>query len=66
VLELAHRILDVTGSASTIVYRDLPTDDPSRRRPDISLAASALDWAPTIDLADGLARTVEHFRTITS
>jgi dTDP-glucose 4,6-dehydratase len=65
VLDLAHRILTATGSDSSIVHTDLPVDDPVRRRPDVSLAASLLDWAPTIDLDEGLTRTVAHFRSIT-
>ena len=63
-LELAHRVLAATGSASPIVHLDLPLDDPMRRRPDMSLAASLLGWAPTVDFDEGLALTVEHFRSI--
>ena len=59
VLELAQRILDLTGSTSEIVARPLPQDDPPRRRPDISVARSVLDWQPTTDLDAGLARTIE-------
>jgi dTDP-glucose 4,6-dehydratase len=66
VLELAKRVLEATGSTSDIVHRDLPTDDPSRRRPDIALAASLLGWSPTVPLETGLARTIEHFRTVRS
>jgi nucleoside-diphosphate-sugar epimerase len=65
VLELAHRVVAATGSDSPIVHVDLPVDDPARRRPDVSLAASLLGWAPSVDLDEGLARTVEHFRTFT-
>ena len=57
VLELAETVVDLLGSSSPIVHRPLPVDDPTRRRPDISLARSALGWEPTTDLADGLART---------
>jgi len=66
VLELAHRVLAATGSPSQIVHEDLPVDDPARRRPDVALAAELLGWAPTIQLDEGLRRTVEHFRTITA
>jgi nucleoside-diphosphate-sugar epimerase len=66
VLELAKRVLEATGSTSDIVHRDLPTDDPSRRRPDIALAASLLGWSPSVPLETGLARTIEHFRTVRS
>jgi dTDP-glucose 4,6-dehydratase len=57
VLELAETVVELLGSSSPIVHRPLPVDDPTRRRPDISLARSALGWEPTTELADGLART---------
>jgi len=60
VLELARTVIALTGSASAIEFRPLPTDDPTRRRPDIGLARSALGWAPAVGLAEGLARTVAH------
>lgn len=63
-LELAEMVLEYTGSQSEIVFRELPSDDPSRRRPDISLAESKLDWHPEIPLAEGLRYTVEYFREI--
>ncbi len=59
VLELARTVLELTGSASTIVHRPLPADDPERRRPDIALARQLLGWEPTTPLAVGLARTAE-------
>jgi dTDP-glucose 4,6-dehydratase len=65
VLELAHHVIAATGSDSSIVHKDLPVDDPARRRPDVSLAASLLGWAPRIDFDEGLATTVAHFRSIT-
>jgi dTDP-glucose 4,6-dehydratase len=61
VLELAHAVLDVTGSASEIVFEPLPVDDPVRRRPDITLATEVLGWRPEVDLREGLARTYEWF-----
>jgi nucleoside-diphosphate-sugar epimerase len=64
VLELAHVVLDVTGSASSITYQPLPTDDPTRRCPDITLARSALGWSPTTELKVGIARTVEYLAPI--
>jgi dTDP-glucose 4,6-dehydratase len=66
VLELAREIIAmVPGTKSTIVYRDLPQDDPKRRRPDISRAQKLLNhWAPTVDRADGLRRTLDYFRTV--
>ena len=61
VLELAHLVLEVTGSSSEITFRPSPTDDPTRRCPDITLARRALGWEPTIELDEGLARTVDYF-----
>lgn len=61
VLELAHKVLEVTGSRSSIVFRPLPTDDPTRRCPDITVARTTLGWEPKVSLADGLASTVEYF-----
>jgi UDP-glucuronate decarboxylase len=63
-LELAKQILDVVGGDSPIDYQSLPADDPTQRRPDISLAGEVLGWRPTVDLADGLVRTIEYFRTL--
>jgi len=60
VLELARTIIALTGSTSTVEFRALPTDDPTRRRPDISLARTALGWEPAVGLAEGLALTVAH------
>jgi UDP-glucuronate decarboxylase len=60
VLELAQVVLEVTGSHSTLVFEDLPTDDPTRRCPDISLATEQLGWMPVTQLRDGIARTVEY------
>ncbi len=59
VLELAQTVVDLLGSASPIVHLPLPVDDPTRRRPDISLARTALGWEPTTGLQEGLARTAE-------
>lgn len=61
VLDLAHRVLELTGSASGIVFSPLPVDDPRHRCPDISLARRALNWEPGISLRDGLQRTLEYF-----
>jgi dTDP-glucose 4,6-dehydratase len=64
VLELAQKVLSLTGSASEIRYHPLPEDDPSVRRPDISLARQELAWEPVVDLEEGLARTIAYFRTV--
>jgi len=62
--ELAERIIELTGSTSRLVFRPIPQDDPRRRCPDISLAKRELGWEPRTPLAEGLARTIEYFRTI--
>ncbi|MBA2513451.1 MAG: SDR family oxidoreductase [Solirubrobacterales bacterium] len=59
-LELAEAVIEVTGSSSEIVHEALPTDDPQIRQPDITLAREMLEWEPTVQLKDGLARTVEQ------
>jgi dTDP-glucose 4,6-dehydratase len=62
--ELAHLVLEITGSSSELVHEPLPVDDPSQRRPDITLARTELGWEPTIDLRDGLERTATYFREL--
>jgi len=59
-LELAHAVVDVTGSRSEIVHEALPTDDPKVRRPDIALARELLGWEPRVELRDGLRRTLDQ------
>jgi UDP-glucuronate decarboxylase len=61
ILELAQRILEITGSKSKLVFDPLPQDDPQRRRPDITLASNILKWYPTVTLAEGLHKTVDYF-----
>jgi UDP-glucuronate decarboxylase len=61
-LELAEKVLAITGSDSRIVYEPLPSDDPNQRRPDISKAKEALDWTPRVGLDEGLERTVAYFK----
>ena len=60
-LELAQLVLELTGSSSKIVHLPLPSDDPTRRRPDITRAREWLGWQPTVELRDGLARTIPYF-----
>ncbi len=62
ILEFAQAVVELTGSRSEILYKDLPTDDPKIRQPDITFARAELDWEPTVLLTDGLARTIEYFR----
>ena len=54
-------MIALTGSASKIVYRPLPQDDPRQRCPDISLAMGLLAWTPRVELREGLAKTIEYF-----
>nr|WP_298929750.1 UDP-glucuronic acid decarboxylase family protein [uncultured Allomuricauda sp.] len=61
-LELAENIIDLTGSKSRIIHLPLPADDPTQRKPDISLAQEKLkDWKPSVDLRTGLGKTIEYF-----
>ena len=64
ILELAENIIRLTGSSSRIVFRPLPQDDPTQRRPDISVAGSLLSWQPRVPLAEGLAKTIAYFRKV--
>ena len=64
--ELAERVLAITGSRSSIVYRPAPQDDPIQRCPDISMAGERLAWAPNVDLDQGLKKTVAYFETVLS
>jgi len=63
-LELARQVLELTGSASTIVHQPLPADDPRQRRPDLTLANQLLGWAPGIPLNEGLKKTIAYFKTM--
>jgi UDP-glucuronate decarboxylase len=63
-LELAKRIIEITGSGSQLIFQSLPQDDPRQRNPDISLAKEVLNWEPKIPLDEGLKRTVEYFRNL--
>lgn len=61
ILELAEKVIQLTGSRSKIVFKPLPQDDPTQRRPDISLARQKLNWEPTVQLEEGLKRTIHYF-----
>jgi UDP-glucuronate decarboxylase len=65
VKELAEMVQSMVGGPSQLVYRPLPRDDPTRRKPDITLARKHLDWEPKVPLEQGLRRTIDHFRTVT-
>ena len=61
IVELAQKVLAMTGSRSTLVYKSLPEDDPVQRQPDITLARKHLDWSPTVELDVGLGETIRYF-----
>jgi UDP-glucuronate decarboxylase len=62
--QLASLVIELTGSASKIVYEPLPSDDPLQRQPDISLAIKELGWKPVIELREGLTKTIDYFKNI--
>ena len=64
VLNLAEIVLEMTGSKSKITYKDLPSDDPVKRKPDITKAQEILGWKPEVDIKDGLKKTIEYFKSI--
>jgi UDP-glucuronate decarboxylase len=66
ILELAEKILELTGSASELVFKALPADDPRQRRPDITLASQKLGWKPRIELDEGLQKTIAYFDNLLS
>ncbi|MBR1477537.1 MAG: SDR family oxidoreductase [Lachnospiraceae bacterium] len=63
-LELAEKVISLTGSSSKIIYQPLPQDDPTQRKPVIDLAKKELGWEPTIMLDEGLKRTIEYFGSV--
>jgi UDP-glucuronate decarboxylase len=65
-LELAELVLELTGGASELVFRDLPVDDPKQRKPDISRAESVLGWRPKTPLREGLSKTIAYFDDLLS
>ena len=62
--QLAEKIIELTGSKSKLVFHELPSDDPKQRRPDITKARELLNWHPTIQLDEGLSRTIQYFKEI--
>lgn len=62
--EIAHIIISLTNSKSPIIYKELPSDDPKRRKPDITLAKELLSWTPKIGIKDGLERTIAYFKNL--
>ena len=63
-LELAQKVIKLTGSKSKLVFGELPKDDPVRRKPNITKAKEILGWNPEITLDEGLPKTIEYFRKI--
>src|SRR5437868_9423690 len=66
IIDLAKKVINLTGSSSTIVHRSLPHDDPKQRQPDISKAKELLQWSPQVPLEDGLKRTIAYFDRLLS
>ena len=66
VRQLAERVLELTGSKSKIVFRQLPQDDPAQRQPDIGLAQKELGWMPRVQLEEGLTKTITYFDQLLS
>jgi UDP-glucuronate decarboxylase len=64
ILQLAETVIKLTNSTSKIIFEPLPQDDPMQRKPDITLAQNALNWNPTIQLEEGLLKTIQYFKTI--
>ena len=62
--ELAEKVIYLTGSSSKLVYRELPFDDPKRRKPDITMARKELNWEPMVGLEDGLKKTIPYFESL--
>ena len=63
-LELAEKVLKLTKSSSKLVFKELPSDDPKQRKPDISSAKEKLNWSPKVDLDSGLIKTIEYFKSL--
>src|SRR3989344_2261391 len=63
-LDLAQKVVGLTGSRSKIVFRPLPEDDPKQRQPDITKARAVLNWQPQIELREGLQKTIQYFKTL--
>jgi nucleoside-diphosphate-sugar epimerase len=64
ILELAEKVIELTGSKSKIIKEPLPEDDPKQRKPDISKAKKFLNWEPKISLEQGLRKTIEYFKAL--
>lgn len=65
ILQLAEKVIELTNSKSEIIFKDLPADDPKKRKPDITVAMEKLNWKPKIPLEEGLKKTIAYFEKIT-
>ena len=63
-LELAHKVIELTGSSAKIIFTPLPQDAPKQRRADITLTRETLGWQPTIELEEGLLKTIDYFKNL--
>ena len=66
ILELAEKVIKMTGSKSKIIFKDLPEDDPMQRKPDNTLTREKLHWEPQIQLEQGLEKTITYFKSLVS
>lgn len=64
ILDLAKMIIELTNSSSKLIFKPLPSDDPCQRKPDLSLAKEKLEYAPTVNVKDGLLKTIEYFQNV--
>ncbi|MBF0568500.1 MAG: SDR family oxidoreductase [Nitrospirae bacterium] len=64
ILELARKVIQMTGSKSKIIFLPLPVDDPTQRQPDITMARDVLGWQPSVPLDEGLVRTIDYFKEV--
>jgi UDP-glucuronate decarboxylase len=62
ILDIARKVIGLSGSASRIVFKELPVDDPTRRKPDITKAKNLFGWEPAVGLEEGLIKTIEYFK----
>lgn len=62
--ELAEKVIELTGSSSKLIYKDLPHDDPKQRQPDITIARTELNWEPKVQLTEGLGKTISYFEEL--
>jgi len=64
IIELAEKVLEISNSKSDIIFKPLPSNDPQRRKPDIELAKTMLNWEPAVALEEGLLKTIAYFDSV--